>query len=144
MSYSTELARFIGKQLSRFATSNRVELAGTVANVEFWLDEVNHALGVIDGYRRRFDRLYEAQTRYAAEHDTIEFCLDDPSCRDKFAPPRKVPSEELIEARRYLCNSTYRFLVRCCNESMISEADLRAACARFDIGVESRDLKIRV
>ena len=144
MSFSTQMAELVGKQLSKFATSNPHQLAGQANNLAFWLGEVGHALDVIDGYSARFERLKSAQTKYVTDHNTIDFILDDPCCKGTAEPPRRVSHEELREARRYLCDSTYRFLVRCCNEDMISETDLRAACAKFDIGVERRDLKLRV
>jgi hypothetical protein len=47
-------------QLAKFATLNRHQLAGQVANLDFWLAEARHWLDVIDGYRPRFERLKAA------------------------------------------------------------------------------------
>ncbi len=50
LSYSTSVAKLIADQLLRFVTINRHQLAGRVGNFDFWLEEVRHALEVIDGY----------------------------------------------------------------------------------------------
>lgn len=83
-----------------------------------------------------------AQTKYILEHGTVEFSLDDPCCTQRPAsPPVRVPSAELREARRNLCDITYRFLVRCFNEGLIAEDLLRRTCASLDLGVEASDLR---
>ncbi len=56
MSYMTEIGEVLGKQLMKFVTLNRYQLAGQVANLAFWCDELQHCLSVIDGYRTRFTR----------------------------------------------------------------------------------------
>lgn len=43
MSFSTEMAGLVAGQLARFVTLNRHQLAGQVANLEFWLAQVRHA-----------------------------------------------------------------------------------------------------
>ena len=48
MSYSTDIAELVAKQISRLTTLNRHQLVGQVANLDFWLGEVQHALAVID------------------------------------------------------------------------------------------------
>src|SRR5712692_4540361 len=123
MAFSSDIANLVAEQVSRFVTLNRHQLAGQVANLDFWLAEVRHGLEVIDGYGRRFEQLKAAQTAHVAEHHTIEFDLDDPCCTRQTAdPPRRVPDKDLKEARRALCEVSYRFLIRCCNEGFISES----------------------
>src|SRR5262249_36049824 len=108
-----------------------------------WLAEVAHCLAVIDGYGQRFQRLKGAQQRHVAEHHTTEFDLDDPCCtRTGAAPPKRIPDAELREARRVLCEATYRFLLRCCAERLIEEATLRQACDRLGIGIDPSDLRV--
>ncbi len=127
--------------MSRFHHINRHQLAAQAANLDFWLDEVRHALSVIDGYNARFDRLRSAQARYVSEHLTSEFHLDDPCCTKQAAsPPRRVPHSELAFSRRSLCEATYLLLVRFHNEHLIPESTLRSACSALGIGVETRDL----
>jgi hypothetical protein len=143
MSYSTEIATVLAKQLAKLATLNRHQIVGQLANVDFWLDEVRHALGVLDGYEPRFERMKVAQTQYVSEHKTTVFFPDEPDLQSHAPPPRRVPSSELQEARRSLCDATYRFLVRCHNEKFIEETTLRRYCDELVIGIEASDLKRR-
>ena len=50
MSFSTDMAKLVADQLSRFVTLRPHQLAGQAANLDFWLAQVRHALGGIDGY----------------------------------------------------------------------------------------------
>src|SRR3954468_2908921 len=96
MSFSTDLAGLVADQLSRFVTLNRHQLAGQVANLDFWLAQVRHALAVIDGYGVRFRRVQPAQEEYGAAHGTTEFApgVDFPT-EQKASPPRRIPDREL-------------------------------------------------
>jgi hypothetical protein len=144
VSFSTEIAKVVTDQLSRFVTLNRHQLAGHVANLEFWLAQVGHCLAVIDGYGKRFGRLKAAQAKHIAEHHTTEFLLSDPCCTQrKAALPRKLAGAELRDARRSLCDTAYRFLVRCCKERLLEESALREACFSLGIGVDTADLRPR-
>ena len=143
MSFSTDMAKLATDQLTRFVTLNRHQLAGQVANLDFWLGEVRHCLEVLDGYKKRFDRLKTAQTQYAESHRTTEWPLGDTEFREKASPPQRVPDAELREARRTLCEAAYRFLVRCFNEGFIDEPALRRDCDSLGIGIEASDLKAR-
>ena len=135
MSFSTDVAKLVTDQLSRFVTLNRHQLAGHVANLDFWLAQVRHALQVIDGYSARFRLLKAAQQKHVAEHHTVEFDLDDPCCtQGKPDMPRKVPDGELKGARIALTETTHRFLVRCYSAGLIDEAVFRKAC--HDSGIE--------
>ena len=142
MAYSSDITRTLTTQITKFVTLNRHQLAGHVANLDFWLDEVRHCLDVIDGYNRRFEQMKTAQTKHITERGTVEFLLDDP-CRTQqgATPPRRVPSAELAEPRRHLCDATYRFLVRCFNEGLINKNELEHTCRSLDIGVEAGDLR---
>jgi hypothetical protein len=143
MSYSTEIATILAKQLARLATLNRHQLVGQLANLDFWLDEVRHSLAVLDGYGPRFERMKSAQTQYASEHETTVFFRDEPELTSHAPPPKRVPTGEFQDARRSLCDATYRFLVRCYNEKFIDEATLRRHCDGLAIGIEASDLKNR-
>jgi hypothetical protein len=143
VSYSTEIAKLLADQLTKFATLTRHQLAEQVANLDFWLAEVRHCLEVIDGYRARFQRLKAALTRYVAEHDTVQFAPDDPCIRWSPTPPRRVPAEALGEARRSVGDAAYRFLVRCFREGLIEASAVRQACDSLGIGVEACDLRAR-
>jgi hypothetical protein len=100
MPYSMDVVKPLNDQLAKFVTLNRHQLAGQVANLDFWLGEVLHGLAVIDGYGRRFDRLRAAQQQYVSEHGTREFLKDDPCCTERTAaPPTRVPHGEMRESR---------------------------------------------
>jgi hypothetical protein len=144
MAFTTEMATLVADQLSRFLTLNRHQLAGQAANLDFWIEEVRHALGVIDGCRKRFHRLKVAQARYVRKHATIEFALDDPRGMPLAPdPPHRIRDEELREARRSLADAAYRFLVRCLNDGLISEARIRAKCDALGISIDSTDVRSR-
>jgi hypothetical protein len=128
--------------LVKFTTLNRHQLAGHVANLDFWLSEVRHCLAVIDGYGPRFERLRDAQLRHTHEHGTTEFSLWDPDhTAQAAAPPRRAPDAEMKEARRSLCDAVYRFLVRCFNEGFVAESVFQEACENFGIDIEASDLR---
>ena len=144
MAYSSDITKTLTVQITKFVTLNRHQLAGHVANLDFWMAEVRHCLDVIDGYGRRFEEMKAAQAKYISGHGTVEFSLDDPCCTQRTAsPPKRVSGAELEEARRNLCDATYRFLVRCFNEGLIEEALLRRTCGSLDLGVEAGDLRQR-
>jgi hypothetical protein len=141
MAYSSDITKTLTLQIRKFVTLNRHQLAGQVANLDFWVAEVRHCLDVIDGYDRRFEQMKTAQTKHVAEHGTMEFRLNDSWGDQKTAPPpRRVSGAELAEARRTLCDATYRFLVRCFNEGFMREDLLRQTCDILDIGIEASDL----
>jgi hypothetical protein len=129
------MARLVADQLSRFVTLNRHQLAGQVANLDFWLAQVRHALAVIDGYGARFVRMHGAQEQYVAAHGTTEFTpgADFPTER-RASPPRRIPDRELRQARRSLTEAAYRFLERCRRDGLISKPQWSEA--RGSLGVE--------
>ena len=126
MSFSTELAKLVTDQLSRFVTLNRHQLAGQVANLDFWLGEVRHALQVIDGYGVRFVRMHGTQEGYVAQHVVTESDFDGHHYTPKQPPPppRRIPDRELQKARESVTAATARFLQRCRREGLISEQQL--------------------
>lgn len=128
MSYSTDIADLVAKQLSRFTTLNRHQLAGQVANLDFWLDEIMHALTVVDGYGVRFTRMHAAQERHVSAHGTTEFDLSaDWDTEGRASPPHRVPGQELEKARRNLTQSASRFLERCRAEGLLSDGQFSLA-----------------
>lgn len=143
MAYSCDIAKLLAAQLQKFATLNRHQLAGQAANLGFWLDETAHCLAVIDGYSKRFESLKNAQEKYVDLHRTREFLLDDACCTGgRAAAPRRINDGEIRDARRELCNATYRFLVRCRKEGLINERMLRESCANLGISVDPADVAV--
>src|SRR5262245_9883274 len=96
VSFSTDLAGLVTDQLLRFVTLNRHQLAGQVANLDFWLAQVRHALAALDGYGVRFVRMEGAQKQYVAVHGTklSEYGPCGPEERTP-PPPRRIPDREL-------------------------------------------------
>lgn len=70
MTYSIKQAEIIADQLERLATQNTYQLAGQVANIDFWIAEAVHAVRTIDDYPARFQRLRDAQVGWVEEHGT--------------------------------------------------------------------------
>ena len=147
MSYTTEIADSLAENLERFATLNKHQLAGHVANIEFWLDEVRHCLSIIGGYSSRFSAMKAAQMKYVAEHDTRELSpTPSPWCsccgpRTRTASlPARPPETEIKDARNRLRDSAYRFLVRCHKTGFIDEQTLRDAADSIGTGVDLADL----
>src|SRR5439155_5157227 len=81
MSFSENLAKVVADQLARFVTLNRHQLAGHVANLDFWVAQARHALEVIDGYQERFRRLKAGQAEYVATHQTTVSSPVDPDIK---------------------------------------------------------------
>src|SRR5262245_51946331 len=128
------MAKLVTDQLSRFVTLNRHQLAGHVANLDFWLAQVRHALAVIDGYGPRFVRMEAVQEDYVAAHGTTLSEVEPAGIRErKPHPPRRVPERELRTARQALVKAASRFLERCRRESLISDQQLFEACRGLDI-----------
>jgi hypothetical protein len=128
MSFSTDMANLVGEQLARFVTLNSHQLAGQVANLDFWLAQVRHALSVIDGYGVRYIQMHAAQELYVTTHAIVEFSFGDVSPNEKrAAPPRRIPDREMQKARRSLVEVTSRFLKRCQQDGLISESQVSEA-----------------
>jgi hypothetical protein len=134
MSYSSEIAELLAKQITKLSTFNRHQLAGQIANLDFWLAEVKHCFSVIHDYEKRFVRMKDAQEKYVNKHATVEFDLEDP-CRDPHpvSGPIRVPARELKDARTNLKNSIYRFLKRCVDEKMIDQTQISEYCDELEI-----------
>ena len=134
MSFSTDMAKLVADQLSRFVTLNPHQMAGQVANLDFWLDQVRHALAGIDGYGVRFVRMHGAQERYVNVHETREFDLEANFPTERIAsPPRRIPDRELQKARRALIESVEKLLERCRHEGLISDKQCSAECRSLGI-----------
>jgi dsDNA-binding SOS-regulon protein len=133
MAFSTDLAKLLADQLSRFVNLNPHQLAGQVENLDFWLAEVRHALAVIDGYGVRFVRLQAAQERYVALNQ-ITASMVGPVRKTERPPAEahRVPDRELRQARRQLIQATRRFIERCRRVELISDEVEATALAEFE------------
>jgi hypothetical protein len=135
VSFSTDMAKLVADQLSRFVTLNTHQLAGQTTNLDFWLAQVRHALAVIDGYGVRFVRMEAGQQQYVAANDTILSEVGPAGDEERRPPPpRRIPDRELQKARRALVEAAARFLERCRRDGLISEQQLTAS--RGGLGIE--------
>ena len=109
MASSSHITKTLTVQITKVVTLNRHQLAGHVANLDFWVAEVRHCLDVIDGYDRRFEQMKAAQTAHISENGTVEFRLDDPCCTQENSPSTETSLgvRNSAEARRNLCDATY-------------------------------------
>jgi hypothetical protein len=147
MSYSTEISKKLTETLARFATLNPHQLAGHVANLDFWLAETRHCVEVIEGYKKRFEAMKAAQMEYVAEKHTLEYhyiCKDYcPICAKgtPAAPPKRVPHGAMNDALQSLRDAAYHFLVQCYKAGFIDEVRLRKATDSVGTGVDVSDLE---
>jgi hypothetical protein len=147
MSYSVAISTMLAETLTRFASLNSHQLAGHIANLDFWLAEVNHCIAVLDGHRRRYEAMKAAQVRYATDHSTREYSyLCDgycPDCAegDTASPPKRIPHGQFKDAVWTLRDAAYQFLLRCHKAGLIDEAKLCAAADTVGTGVDVADLR---
>ncbi len=136
MSFSTDLAAMVANQLERFVTLRPHQLAGQVANLDFWLLQVRHAVETLEGYGVRYVRMEGTQQGYAAQHGVSVTTLnyDGDPVSEPPHPPRRIPDRELQKARRELLAAAERFLNRCRDEGLLSDAEFVRACQ--NVGVE--------
>ncbi len=147
MSYTIEQAAVLAGQLERLATSGVHQIAGQFANLEFWLKEAEHVLATIDDYPRRFRQLRDAQTAWVTAHGTqvLGYCAHCGGCCElgQRAPaaPTRISSDELDLARRGVGKGCYQLLLRCHRAHLLAESELRAACDRVGVTLETEDLE---
>jgi TRAP-type C4-dicarboxylate transport system substrate-binding protein len=115
--------------LERAAGGSADRLAGYAANVNFWIDEAEHCLRVIDGYEDRFIRFQEAQQGIVASRGPMKW--DERGWRSPSSEthPTSTP-DDLKRARRRVVGAMAKFLDRCVKEQMIDQKQRQAAAAR--------------
>lgn len=147
MNYSIEQAALLAHQLEGLATREAHQLAGHVANLEFWLGETCHVLATIDDYPDRFRRLRDGQRAWVKLHETrtnrpCPICRESP-CElgaQPPPPPTRIPSEDMDAARRGVRQGCYRFLLRLYRIGLLDEPALRIACDRVGVTLEREDM----
>ena len=146
MIYTIERAILLADQFRRFKSHHAHHLAGLIANVDFWLHEVEEAYRAIDEYNQRFSKLRDAQEAWVRQYDVKEdrFC---PICQGRCEfddgtaqPPRRTASQELDAARISLREEARAFLLRCYSANLLDEKALRAMCGRIGTGLEAGEL----
>jgi hypothetical protein len=126
--YIDQLCSALTDVLERAASGSADRLAGYAANVDFWIDEAEHCLRVIDGYEERFQRFHEAQQEVVAARGPIKW--NERGWRPP--PPETNPTstmDDLKRARRHVVESMAKFLDRCVKERMLGRKKRQAASA---------------
>jgi hypothetical protein len=148
MAYSIELADQLAIQLEKFSTSFAHQVAGQFANLAFWIDEVIHAIGVIDGYPKRFAAMNEGQHAWVTNHETMvgsycRYCGGACELEPALGPPaapRRIDARQMDAAKQRLKDSAYHLLVRCHRNRLLDKAALIAACDRIGTSVDFADV----
>lgn len=127
MPYVQDIIEPLIKTLDHTAGLPVHQLAGHVANLEFWVGEVDHAFQVIDGYPKRFKNLRQGERRYAETHPVwYGAARVGPSTRD----------DELTVLRRELTESITRVLNRCLKEGLLSGSEIETFARRLSLHPE--------
>jgi hypothetical protein len=145
MSYSISRATLIAQQLERLATQNAYQLAGQLPNLDFWMQEAEHALATLQDYPDRFRKLRDAQVAWVRAHGTTvsEYCpLCGGTC--EFGPkppdpPHRIRSEEIDEARKLVRLGATRYLVRLYRAGFVNQSDLLRYADRLALPLEPED-----
>ena len=129
-SYIDRLCAALTDVLERAASGSADRLAGYAANIDFWIDEAEHCLRVIEGYQDRFQRFEEAQQKVVAERGRMKW-----NERGWRSPPPQIHAtstrDDLVGARRRVVGAVGKFLDRCAKEQMIGQKKFLAAAAKF-------------
>ena len=154
MTYTITVADAVSKTIGKFETLNNYQLAGHVANLDFWVRQVRNALDALDGYSKRHKQMQLAQKEYIGRHDTREFSASEAFFHREFPefpdlyPLRtaetdraSVDSETAKFKRREVADAFYGFLKRCHQEMILDSDSARKALSDCDIGVEPGDFR---
>jgi hypothetical protein len=147
MNYSIEQAELVARQLEGLAAREAHQLAGHVANLDFWLGEASHVLATIDDYPDRFPRLRDGQQAWVKQHETrthmpCAICRGRPCELGPQPPPAptRISSEDMDAARRMVRQGCYRFFLRLYRIGLLDESALRIACDRVGVTLEREDM----
>jgi hypothetical protein len=127
--------------LSKLTKLGPHQLAGHVANLEFWVAQARSALLAIDSEQERHQRGKSAQLQHAMQNRITDSIPGEPTTDRLPDDPKQTPSVALNAARRWVKDATYRFLVRCFHDGLIAAEQVRAICNDLSIEVERSDLR---
>ncbi|WP_442481571.1 hypothetical protein [Aeoliella sp. SH292] len=152
MAYSIEVADALVKTLGKFKTLNNYQLAGQLANIEFWADEVRHVVRVLDGYSRRDSDRKKSERHYINTHDTKRFDAYEKEVFNDVLDPEflrpALPDDYLIESsvikakRQQVADALYHFLKRCHKEQLLTGEEAKACLKSCDLGWEPGDFSL--
>jgi hypothetical protein len=117
MAYLNDICEPLIKVLEHAAGLPRHHLAGHAANAEFWMDEVQHALHVIDDYRSRFERMREGAR--SAPGPTAGAAAKAGADTPRLPTRESTPDHVRKDLRKRVCSATERFLSRSFSEGLI-------------------------
>lgn len=149
MAYTTEIAELLAETVGKFESLNSYQLAGHVENLDFWLAEAEHALGSLDGYAKRRDKMEQGQQAYINAHDTRVGSSKDFSLNNEFGesePISRVKAERGVLTSRVIESSKqavrdayYRFVRRSFRAKLISADCAKESLARIGTGWEPHE-----
>lgn len=113
--YVKQLTDALIGTLERAATLKPHRLAGYVANVDFWADEIDHRLKLLDGWKARRERMIQGMCGSVAREIqplSIEELNASTDWQSELA--------EIGRLRAKLVDTAKQFLGRCFKEGLIS------------------------
>jgi len=137
MSYLHELCDALVNVLDHATALHVHRLAGYVANLNFWLEEVDHRLALLNGYAARYASSKQATKEYAKAHPES---IQNSSLSHSAPSPPTSPSysdQELWELRERVLASAGRFLVRCRRESLLEGDKVAEVCQRWQLRLQN-------
>jgi hypothetical protein len=128
--YATQLCEALTHLLERVVTFKRHRLAGYTANLDFWADEVDHRLRLLNGWKTRRERMI------AGTNKEIPPCSGKLSMEDVDTSTNWRTEERRIERlRAKLLDAARRFLRRVFEDGLIEQEKLWELEDRFGIRV---------
>jgi hypothetical protein len=142
-----ELCDSLCRVLDHCAQLDRRRLAGYVANIDFWLDEIQHRLKLIEGYvsRRRSmvagtDQVYAADIRRSLLNSPGDLeRLITPNATDTSADWEALQNES-AKLRDQVLASTKRLLKRCVATELIVQDKLFEIEDQLGVSLRSSNL----
>jgi hypothetical protein len=149
MAYTLEIADAVIRTVGKFRTLNAYQLAGHVANLDFWADEVRHALAVIDGYSRRDSVRKKSERTHIGSHMTRRFTAQEKSLYNEFEDAEslssarpddyRIDANEIKAKRQQVADALYRFLKRCHKEDLLSGVKAKECLTSCELAWEPGD-----
>jgi hypothetical protein len=138
MPYVEDITRPLIETIQHTAGLPVRQLAGHARNLEFWVEEVAHGLGVIDGYAERFKRLTDGEREYA-EREMHRNVGMNPVVN--LGPPLKrgAKSHDLKDLRRELSDAIYALIRRLFKEDLLDAQELDRVGEQLNLDV--REIK---
>jgi hypothetical protein len=132
--YAINLTNELIRVLQRAHELPPHRLTGYATNIDFWMDEVQHRLHLIDGYAARFTKMRDA---------THQYTYRDPQWgHDKYGEPIQILDKRTSKSwkpheqktlRETLLTCVRKFLKRCYHEELLEQQKLDELCQYIDI-----------